>query len=229
MASPAPAAVAERQSFNLNVAIEKFAGGAKENPETFLCTIESAKALYNWEDKQALAYAGLSLKGKALDWFNNQPEFINWSSFRKALIDRFGLDPKKMLSKLTKRVQGKKESVRDCADVLRTLVRYSRDPHLKATLQHFFTEGLRAEVATFVKSQRPQTFEDAVDLGEYYEDNFPAGTTVFGAPRCQGRHCRRSRDLCARWPRLPPRPPGQQCGSGRCSDQAAGEADHQAG
>ena len=178
-ASGAPAA-AERPSFNLNVAVEKFSGGSKENPETFLRTIESAKSLYSWEDKQALAYAGLSLKGKALDWFNNQTEIITWAGFRRALIDRFGLDPSKMLSKLTKRTQEEKESVRDYADALRTLVRYSRDPHLKATLQHFFTEGLRADVATFVKSQRPKSFEEAVELGEYYEENFPAGTAVIG-------------------------------------------------
>ena len=40
----------------------------KENPETFIKTIESAKTLYGWSDQQTLAYAGLSLKGKALDW-----------------------------------------------------------------------------------------------------------------------------------------------------------------
>lgn len=180
MGTPAATAATERPSFNLNVAVEKFSGGSKENPETFLRTIESAKSLYNWEDKQALAYAGLSLKGKALDWFNNQTEMVTWTMFRRALIDRFGLDPAKMLSKLTKRTQEEKESVRDYADALRTLVRYSRDPHLKATLQHFFTEGLRADVATFVKSQRPKSFEDAVELGEYYEENFPAGTAVIG-------------------------------------------------
>lgn len=47
MASPAYPAAAERLSFNLNVAVEKFSGGSKENPETFLRTIESAKSLYN--------------------------------------------------------------------------------------------------------------------------------------------------------------------------------------
>ncbi len=174
------AAAEQRPSFNLNVAVEKFSGSSKVNPETFLRTIESAKSLYNWEDKQALAYAGLSLKGKALDWFNNQTEMVAWGTFRRALIDRFGLDPAKMLSKLTKRTQEEKETVRDYADALRTLVRYSRDPHLKATLQHFFTEGLRADVATFVKSQSPKSFEEAVELGEYYEENFPAGAAVIG-------------------------------------------------
>ena len=150
----------------------------KENPETFIKTIESAKTLYGWSDQQTLAYAGLSLKGKALDWHNNQEATQTWPSFKKALIQRFGLDPNKMLSALTRRVQGEKESVRDYADALRTLVRYSRDPHLQATLLHFFTEGLREDVASFVKTRRPLSFEEAVKEGEYYEDNFRPGAAT---------------------------------------------------
>ncbi|KAL4427930.1 hypothetical protein ABPG75_002019 [Micractinium tetrahymenae] len=163
-----------RPRFTLQVEVEKFSGTRKENPETFLKILDGTKTLYGWTDEQALAYASLSLRGKAQDWFNNQ-EITTWAGFKKALVDRFGLDPNKMLSALTRRKQKDGESTRDYADALRTLVRYSRDPQLQATLQYFFIEGLQPDAAIFVKAQRPKNFEDAVELGEYFEENFTAG------------------------------------------------------
>ncbi|EFN55617.1 hypothetical protein CHLNCDRAFT_52243 [Chlorella variabilis] len=153
----------------MQVAVSKFSGSAKENPETFIRTVESAKGLYSWSDAQAMAFAGLHLKGKALDWYNIQ-EPMTWLRFKKALIGRFGLEPSRMLAALTKRMQGEKESVRDYADALCTLVRHSQDPNLQSTLRHFFMSGLREDVQSFVKTRRPETFEAAVAEGEYFED-----------------------------------------------------------
>ena len=59
----------------------------------------------------------------------------------------------RMLAALTKRVQGEKESVRDYADALCTLVRHSQDPNLQSTLRHFFMSGLREDVQSFVKTR----------------------------------------------------------------------------
>ena len=181
-----PAATTQRTSplatFDLQVSMEKFAASHGQNPETFLRIIDSAKDLYGWSDAQTLAYAGLNLKGRALSWYNNQ-EPMNWTAFKTALIDRFGIDPSKMLGALTKRVQGETESVRDYADALRTLVRHSRDPHLPSTLQHFFISGLRGDLQSFVKARRPETFEAAVAEGEYYEAEFggTAGRAAAGS------------------------------------------------
>ena len=169
-------------SFDLQVSIEKFSASREQNPETFVRVIESAQGLYGWSDAQTMAYAGLNLKGRALDWYNNL-EPMSWTSFKTALTNRFGTDPSKMLGALTKRVQGETEGVRDYADALRTLVRHSRDPHLPSTLQHFFINGLREDLQRFVKTRRPQTFEAAITEGEYYEAEFggTAGRVAAGS------------------------------------------------
>lgn len=174
MATPPPelARAPLSPTFNFQVAVDKFAGGTNQNPESFIRAIESAQALYGWSDAQTLAYASINLKGKAMEWFDNHDTTLTWPSFKRALAKRFGPDPGKMLSALTTRVQAENESVRDYADAMRRIVRHSRDPHLKPTLMPFFIEGLRDDVATFVKTRRPSTFEEAVAESEYYEDNF---------------------------------------------------------
>ena len=191
MPTTAPSAEARapcQLTFNMQVAVSKFSGSAKENPETFIRTVESAKGLYSWSDAQAMAFAGLHLKGKALDWYNIQ-EPMTWLRFKKVLIGRFGLEPSRMLAALTKRVQGEKESVRDYADALCTLVRHSQDPNLQSTLRHFFMSGLREDVQSFVKTRRPETFEAAVAEGEYFEDTFLGGVAaaVSGHPSAWGK------------------------------------------
>ena len=73
---------------------------------------------------------------------------------------------------------GSRDASLDTLEALRTLVRYSRDPQLQATLQYFFIEGLQPDAAIFVKAQRPKSFDEAVELGEYFEDNFTAGIPI---------------------------------------------------
>ena len=204
-AAAAAGGVAEfRPSFGLQVTIEKFHGAKDQNPESFLQTIASAKELYGWSDAQTLAYAGLNLKGRALDWYNIQPP-MTWRSFKRALVERFGLTPDLMLAALTRRVQGESESVRDYADALRTLVQCSRDPHLPCTLQHFFVNGLRWDLQVFVKTRRPKTFEEAVAEGEYYEQHF-CGTTDQARAPAWGEHSPGT------LPSLPVEPAKASCG-----------------
>ena len=83
-----------------------------------------ARGACGWTEEQAICYAGLHLDGKAAQWFCNS-RFTRWEPFQKAFLGRFGVDPSKVLSTLSKRVQGRQEPVRDYAEALRTLARYS--------------------------------------------------------------------------------------------------------
>ena len=158
-------------STHISLQLRRFSGSPKDNPEAFLRSLKYAKGASGWSDVQALYYTGLHLDGKAAEWFSNS-DFTRWDPFEKAFLERFGLDPSKMLGALSRRTQGDKESVRDYADSLRTLARCSSNPHVGAMLLHFFIEGLQDRVRDFVLSRRPRTFEDAVAEGEYYEDQF---------------------------------------------------------
>lgn len=109
------------------------------------------------------------MDGKTAEWFGNQNFFL-WSDFEKSLLERFGLDPFKMLAALNKREQGADEPVRDFADSLRTLGGYSSNKHIKALLLHFFMENTWDDVRQFVLARRPSTFDTAVAEGEVYED-----------------------------------------------------------
>ncbi|KAI7840765.1 hypothetical protein COHA_005579 [Chlorella ohadii] len=68
-----PASSAAEPTFGLQIYLEKFSGKPDQNPESFIQTISNAKRPYGWLDSQALAYAGLNLKGRALNWYNLQP------------------------------------------------------------------------------------------------------------------------------------------------------------
>jgi hypothetical protein len=162
----------------LALQFKRFSGKPDQNPEAFTRQLRYAKAVHGWSDIHALYYAGMHLDGKAAEWFSNQ-DFTKWEEFEKALQERFGIDPTKMLTLLEKRRQGPNESVRDFADSLRTLARYSAKGrgNNDALLLHFFLKGLRDEPKEFVLYRRPSTFEGAVAEGEYYEDQFTGGRT----------------------------------------------------
>jgi hypothetical protein len=176
MASPGPASVATAQ---LSLQFKRFSGKPDQNPEAFTRQLRYAKAVHGWSDLHALYYAGMHLDGKAAEWFSNQ-DFYKWEEFERALLERFGIDPTKMLTLLEKRRQGPSESVRDFADSLRTLARYSAKGrgNNDALLLHFFMKGLRDEPREFVLIRRPSTFEEAVAEGEYYEDQFTSSNRV---------------------------------------------------
>ena len=176
MASPGPASVATAQ---LSLQFKRFSGKPDQNPEAFTRQLRYAKAVHGWSDLHALYYAGMHLDGKAAEWFSNQ-DFNKWEEFERALLERFGIDPTKMLTLLEKRRQGPSESVRDFADSLRTLARYSAKGrgNNDALLLHFFMKGLRDEPREFVLIRRPSTFEEAVAEGEYYEDQFTSSNRV---------------------------------------------------
>ena len=177
MTAPAAIPVATTQ---LALQFKRFSGKSDQNPEAFTRQFYYAKAVNNWSDLHALYYAGMHLDGKAAEWFNNQ-EFTRWDEFEKALQERFGIDSTKMLHLLEKRKQGPHESVRDFADSLRTLSRYSSKGRStnNALLLHFFMKGLKKEVREFVLFRRPNTFEEAVAEGEYYEDQFSSDKSGF--------------------------------------------------
>ncbi|GAB4819831.1 hypothetical protein N2152v2_006877 [Parachlorella kessleri] len=122
----------------------------------------------------------MHLEGKAAEWFSNQ-DFKRWEDFEKALQERFGLDPAKVLIRLERCKQGAQESVRDFADSIRTLTRCSGNPGQDdSLLLHFFLKGLRTEARDFVLYRRPTTFAQAVAEAEYYEDEFLGELTKTG-------------------------------------------------
>ncbi len=162
---------------HISLQLKRFCGSCDENPEAFLRHLRYAKGASSWTDVQALYYAGLHLDGKAGIWFSNQ-EFPTLDAFERALLERFGLDPSKMISALSRRVQGEEESVRDFADSLRTLARWSSNSNVEGMMLHFFLEGLKDDVRAFVLTRRPGSFEQAVSEGEFYEDNFTNRTAV---------------------------------------------------
>lgn len=124
-----------------------------------------------WIDTQVLCYAGLHLDGRAADWYSKQ-DFNEWAAFKKAVLDRFGMDSSKMLLKVSRRRQGDRESVRDFADALRSFGREANVHPVETMLYHFFLEGLQDEYRAFVLTRRPKTFEEAVAEAEYYEEHF---------------------------------------------------------
>jgi len=81
--------------------LRRFSGSSKDNPEAFLKQLTLAKGACGWSEGQALCYAGLHLDGKAAEWFCNN-DFTTWKAFDAAFLERFGLDPSKMLSTLSK-------------------------------------------------------------------------------------------------------------------------------
>ena len=93
---------------NFSLQLKRFSGASKENPEAHLRQLKYAKEISKWDDLQALCYAGLQMDGKAAEWFSNN-NFTRWEAFEKAFLERFGLDPSKMLTALSRRVQGKDE------------------------------------------------------------------------------------------------------------------------
>jgi hypothetical protein len=165
---------------HISLSLKRFGGKETENPEVFLRHFRHAKGASGWTDTQALHYVGLHMDGKAAEWFNNQ-DFTRWEVFERALTERFGLDPSKILYALSKRKQKKDESVRDYSDAMRTLARCSSIRTSDQVLFHFFMEGLREDVKTFVKYRKPSSFEAAVAEGEYYEDQFMDNTVKLGA------------------------------------------------
>jgi hypothetical protein len=178
VANPVPPILGNPNSTtHISLQLKRFSGAPGCNPEAFLRHMRYAKGASNWSDVQTLYYVGLHMDGKAAEWFRNQ-DFTRWEPFEKALLERFGLDPSKMLAALSRRVQGENESVRDFADSLRTLARCSSNPrHVEPLLLHFFMAGLKMKEREFVLTRRPTTFAGAVAEGEFYEDNFVINKT----------------------------------------------------
>lgn len=171
MASPPPPLNPLNAMAHLNLQFKRFSGRSNENPEVFCRQIKCAKNVYNWSDAQTIFFAGMHMDGRASEWFSNQ-EIKTWAIFEKAFLERFGIDGNKIMSLLSKRIQGPNESVREYSDALRTLARCSAQKQPDATLLHFFVEGLQPKQREFVLTRRPANFDSAISEAEYYEDYF---------------------------------------------------------
>jgi len=67
------------------------------------------------------------------------------------------LGPSNVLSTLSKRLQGRQEPVRDYAEALRTLARYSTQSNIEGFSLHFFLQGLEHDgLRRFVLSRHPE-------------------------------------------------------------------------
>ena len=132
----------------------------RKDPREWLEHVETTAIEQGWNAEEALRYAKMRLKGKATDWLYGigDRKARDWDSFKKELIDEFGLDERELRYLLDQCYQ--KTDVREYTREFFKLVRQLKlDPNQPVQVDKY-VNGLKEHIANTVAMQDPKTLDD---------------------------------------------------------------------
>jgi len=182
--------------------LENFSGGTDGALQHFLGALERARKVAGWGRDELFGVAVMKLRGEALDAYTSA-DCKNWKELVKCLKERFGTkEPRAIIRrKLNAIVQGPDENPHQFGQRVKTLMAQLRPRKMteestavKELLdQHLcdkFIDGLESKLRRTVLSQRPKSYQEALDIAsfEYTLD------TLETRGRGQQNHWNSSRD-----------------------------------
>ena len=153
----------------------RFRGDGNQDVDDWFCEFEST-ALGNQENNKAKAriFQGL-LKGEALKWYQDVPEFTrsSWDQLTRLFLRTFreASGEARALGQLSKMIMKKSESIRKYSQRMKALIQKLTTEIAPSVQVEWYVAGFPERMGFQIRQARPSNLQQAMEAAQNYENS----------------------------------------------------------